>query len=146
MIGYNSRLDELQAAILNDVFLPRLAGWLDARRRIARTYLNGISSPALKPAGSPEDSNSSWHLFPVLVDPGRKGEVLSYFSDKGIAVAEHYPLALVEQNALGHLKGRLGSECHRAVRFCRGEISQPIHPYLTADEVALVVQACNEWH
>ena len=146
VIGYNSRLDELQAAILNNVFLPRLEGWLSTRRQIARTYLSGISSPALTPAGSPEGSHSGWHLFPVLVETNRKAEALSYFKNKGIAVAEHYPRALVEQPALAHLKGQLGSRCQSAVEFCAREISLPIHPYLTEEEVADVIQACNAWH
>jgi dTDP-3-amino-3,4,6-trideoxy-alpha-D-glucose transaminase len=145
VIGSNSRLDELQAAILGGAFLPRLSGWIEARRRIARTYLNEISSPGLRPVGAPEDSDSCWHLFPILVDPNRKPEAMSYFRSKGIEVGEHYPLALVEQRALAHLEGKLGSTCPQARQFCRAEISLPIHPYLTQDEVDLVVRACNGW-
>ena len=143
VIGYNSRLDEVQAAILDTVFLPRLAGWTEARRRIARTYLSGIRSSALKPAGAPQGSDSCWHLFPVLVDPDRKAEAMTYFKTNGISVAEHYPMALVEQNALAPWKGSRGSECSRAKQFCRREISLPIHPYLTEEEVTAVVKACN---
>ncbi len=145
VIGYNSRLDELQAAILDTVFLPRLPGWTEARRHIARTYLNGISSPALKPTGAPQGSDSCWHLFPVLVDPERKTEAMAHFKSNGIAVAEHYPMALVEQSALAPWTGKLGSDCPRAKQFCRGEISLPIHPYLTEEEIAAVVRVCNEW-
>ena len=142
VIGYNSRLDELQAAILDIAFLPRLAGWIEARRRIARTYLDGIASPALRPAGTPEGSDSCWHLFPILVDPNRKSEAMAYFKSNGIAVAEHYPMALVEQKALSTFAL---PQCPRAKEFCRSEISLPIHPYLTEDEVGAVVQACNGW-
>ena len=142
VIGYNSRLDELQAAILDTAFLPRLAGWIVARRRIARSYLDGIVSTGLNPAGAPEGSDSCWHLFPILVDPNRKSEAMAYFKSNGIAVAEHYPMALVEQKALSTFDL---SECPRAKEFCRSEISLPIHPYLTEDEVAAVVQACNGW-
>ena len=145
VIGYNSRLDELQAAILDAAFVPRLPGWIEARRRIARTYLDGIRANALQPAGIREGSDSSWHLFPVLVDPERKLEAMAFFKNNDVAVSEHYPLALVEQKALAHLQGKMGSSCPRAKEFCRSEISLPIHPYLTDAEVAAVIRACNGW-
>jgi len=141
LIGYNSRLDELQAAILNGVFLPRLNGWLQARRRIAQAYLAGIDSRDIRPIGTPDGSDSCWHLFPVQVESSRKAEAMAYFRSRNIAVAEHYPLALTEQQALAPWK----TECPRAVDFCRREISLPIHPYLTDEEVQQVIAACNDW-
>jgi dTDP-4-amino-4,6-dideoxygalactose transaminase len=145
LIGYNSRLDELQAAILQSAFLPRLDGWIETRRSIAKAYLEGIHSPAFEKPGAPEGSNSCWHLFPLLVEAGRKAQAMAFLKSKGIATGEHYPLALVEQPALAHLKGKWGSDCPRAIEFCRREISLPIHPYMTQEEVAAVIGACNEW-
>jgi dTDP-4-amino-4,6-dideoxygalactose transaminase len=145
VLGYNSRLDEIQASILNTAFLPRLAGWLEARRRIAKAYLEGIHSPALTQLGVPQDSNSCWHLFPLLVEAGRKTDAIAFFNSKGISIGEHYPLALVEQPALAYLKGKWGSDCQRAIEFCHREISLPIHPYMTGEEIATVISACNAW-
>ena len=70
MVGYNSRLDELQAGLLRRVSLGRLPAWIEARRRIAAAYLAGIRNPAIQVPGAPAGSYSCWHLFPVLVDRG----------------------------------------------------------------------------
>ncbi len=145
VIGYNSRLDELQAAILDSAFLPRLSGWLKTRRKIAGMYLDGIRSTSLRPVGAPEGSDSCWHLFPVLVDPGRKAEAIAYFKSKGILVGEHYPQALVEQQAIPDRVRQASSRCTRAREFCASELSLPIHPYLHDEEARQVMAACNQW-
>ena len=145
VVGYNSRLDELQAAIMRTAFLPRLAAWTERRREIARAYLAGIDSPAISVVNPPAGSDSSRHLFPTLVEPGRKNAAIAHFKERGILVAEHYPLALIEQPALAPIRARCGSDCPRAIDFCRREISLPIHPYLTDEEVGEVIRACNEW-
>jgi dTDP-4-amino-4,6-dideoxygalactose transaminase len=93
----------------------------------------------------PRAEATSWHLFPILVDERKKPEALAYFKEKGIVVGEHYPLASVEQPALAAFPDDFGSSCSRARRFCRREISLPIHPYLAAEETSAVIQACNEW-
>ena len=143
--GYNSRLDELHAAILQSVFLPRLAQWTNARRRIAQAYRDGIRSPSMLMPPKPEGSDSVWHLFPVIVEASRKSAAMAHFKEHGIAVSEHYPLALIEQLALARIREQCGSACPRAIDFCHREISLPIHPYLTDDEVGEVIRTCNEW-
>jgi dTDP-3-amino-3,4,6-trideoxy-alpha-D-glucose transaminase len=145
VVGYNSRLDEIQAAILHSALLPRLNAWTEARRRVAHRYLEGISSPAIVPTGAPQNSSSCWHLFPVLVEPGRKAAAIAYFNAKGISVGEHYPLPLVDQKALAGLRGHIGSGCPNARDFCGRQLSLPIHPYLTSQEVEQIIEACNEW-
>lgn len=137
--GYNSRLDELQAAILQKALLPRLAGWTSRRKAIAASYLKSIRSPWIEMPPAPVDS--VWHLFPVLVDA--KAEALGYFRSAGVGVAEHYPQALVDQPALGAAFDRRG--CERARRFCSRQMSLPIHPYLTDDEVQRVIEVANAW-
>jgi dTDP-4-amino-4,6-dideoxygalactose transaminase len=147
VLGYNSRLDELHAAILQSVFLPRLAGWTDARRRTAQRYLHGIRPQAMTIPGMPEGSESVWHLFPVLVEAGRKTEAIEYFKGLGIGASEHYPLALVDQCALTpYLARGGGSRCEKAKEFCSREISLPVHAYLNDDETQQVIDACNAWH
>lgn len=146
IVGYNSRLDELHAAILNYAFLPRLATATEARQRIARSYLQQISSDALRIPHPPAHSDSCWHLFPVQVKPERKPEAIAHFKSRNIMVGEHYPLALIEQKALSSFMREVGSTCLRAREFCHGEISLPIHPYLNEEETATVIEACNAWH
>jgi dTDP-4-amino-4,6-dideoxygalactose transaminase len=80
-VGYNSKLDEWQAAILRRAYLPKLPLWTERRRQIASQYLDGICHTNVRPLGRPEGSHSVWHLFPVLVDPPRKavGQAVSRY-------------------------------------------------------------------
>jgi dTDP-3-amino-3,4,6-trideoxy-alpha-D-glucose transaminase len=144
--GYNSRLDELHAAILQSAFLPRLGQWTEARRLAARLYVENIRNSAIQIPTAPAASESVWHLFPVLVDPARKPEAIDYFKSKGVAVGEHYPLALIEQKAMEpYLEKSGGSTCEKAKAFCHSEISLPVHPYLTDPEIQQVIDVANGW-
>lgn len=145
LIGYNSRLDELQAALLGRVALGKLPEWTDRRRQIARDYIASLANPSIKVPGSPLCSDSSWHLFPVLVDPENKASFLAWMASRGISVAEHYPEALFDQPAMTSTPHELAEGTEDARAFCHSEVSLPIHPYLTPDESAYVVEACNSW-
>ncbi|HEY4361493.1 MAG TPA: DegT/DnrJ/EryC1/StrS family aminotransferase [Bryobacteraceae bacterium] len=144
-IGYNSRLDELQAALLNDAMLKRLPTWIARRRAIADQYLAGIRNPAVHSMGAPEGSESTWHLFPVLVAPDRKPAFLAHLKAAGIGVGEHYPSTILDQPALARVATELTSDCATARRIAASEVSLPIHPYLTDAEVAQVIDAVNAW-
>lgn len=143
--GFNSRLDELQAAILHRAHLPRLRAWTEARRGIAAAYLAGIDNPHLRVPGAPAGSDSCWHLFPVFVAPARKADFLTWMRQRGILVAEHYPIAIPDQPAMSAIPHQLLDSCETARRCCRTEVSLPIHPYLDPEQVDTVIAACNEW-
>jgi dTDP-3-amino-3,4,6-trideoxy-alpha-D-glucose transaminase len=145
MIGYNSRLDEIQAAILRRVHLPRLEQWTGARREIARAYSEGISHPGIRNSGTPPGSRSCWHLFPLFVAPENKVSLIAHLRARNITVAEHYPEAIVDQPALQAAQIELLDDCSTARRLCRSEVSIPIHPYLARDEITAVIDACNDW-
>jgi dTDP-3-amino-3,4,6-trideoxy-alpha-D-glucose transaminase len=145
LVGHNSRLDELQAGLLANVLLPRLAGWNARRAEIARRYLDGIRMPKLTISGAPPGSDSCWHLFPVLVEPARKGAFRAFLHEKGVMTGEHYPVAIPDQAALAAVPHELAFDVSRARRFCASEVSLPIHPYLSDDEIARVIAACNHW-
>lgn len=144
-IGYNSRLDEIQAAILRRAFMPRLAGWTETRRAIARRYLDGIRNPWLELPGAPAGSESCWHLFPVLAPAGRKTDFLAHLRRHGVGAAEHYPSTLMDQPAMRHVAYREFRPCSRARDFCAREVSLPIHPYLNDAEIQRVIDTCNVW-
>ena len=144
-IGYNSRLDEIHAAILRQAFLPRLACWIEARRKIAAHYCAHITNPNIRVPGFPNGSESSCHLFPVLVAPEKKTSFMGHLADSGIEAGEHYPLALLDQPAMASIPFESDDGCPEARRFCASEVSLPIHPYLTADEISSVTSACNRW-
>lgn len=142
-IGYNSRLDELHASYLRRVALPRLAGWTKARRRIARTYLENLRNEANLPPGSPHGSDSCWHLFPVYAR--RKDCLMNWLRQHGITSGEHYPALITEQPAMSGVSFEVFGDLSTAARIARSEVSLPIHPYLTGEEIARVVDACNSW-
>ncbi len=132
-IGYNSRLDELQAAYLRRACLPRLERWLSRRREIAAAYLQGIRNPAVRLPNPPKGSAPSWHLFPIWIDPARR---------TGFG-AIHYPIAIPDQKALRDVQFEEPEPCKNARRLCASEVSLPIHPYLNDSEVAEVIAAVN---
>ncbi len=146
MIGYNSRLDEVQAALLRRVSLPRLDRWIEKRRHVAAEYLAGIRNRTLCVPGSPHGSESSWHLFPVILAPERKPSFMAYLKARHVGAGEHYPIAIPDQKAIANAHIEIaptGIECAR--RFCRSQISLPVHPYLTDAEVSSVIEAVNGW-
>jgi dTDP-4-amino-4,6-dideoxygalactose transaminase len=145
IVGYNSRLDELHAAYLQRVGLPRLAAWTLRRKQIAAGYLAEIASPFVRSVGSPHDSDSCWHLFPMLVEPARKEAFRKYLQSKGIQSGEHYPIAIPEQDALQGMEIELPFGIPKAREFCHSEVSIPIHPYLTAEDLGVIVDAINSW-
>jgi dTDP-3-amino-3,4,6-trideoxy-alpha-D-glucose transaminase len=143
-VGYNSRLDELQAALMRRVYLPKLAAWTARRRQIAQAYLAGIRNPAVRPIAAPAGSESVWHLFPVLVAEGKAG-FLRHLAASGIGAGEHYPVAIPDQAALRGVAHEMADGCENARAIARAEVSLPIHPYLTDAEVQEVVAAVNRW-
>jgi dTDP-4-amino-4,6-dideoxygalactose transaminase len=144
-IGYNSRLDELQAAILRRAFLPSLPAWTSARRAVAKRYLEGIDNPLVEPVGSPDTAGSCWHLFSVRVPAGRKAEFMSHLRALGIQSAEHYPVALPDQPAMSKVGYECVSDLASGRSLCARQVTLPCHPYLTDDEVGRVIDACNSW-
>jgi len=144
-LGLNSRLDELQAALLRDALLPRLDDWTRRRREIARLYLERIRNPALALPPVPGGSESVWHLFPVLVD-GDRESFRRHLGEAGVASGIHYPWLITEQEALKRCEGaRALTSLDRARAFARREVSLPIHPFLDDASLAIVVRACNSW-
>jgi dTDP-4-amino-4,6-dideoxygalactose transaminase len=144
-IGYNSRLDELQAALLHRVMLPRLDGWIARRRAIAIRYLAGIAHPEVHTLPAPRGSESSWHLFPVLVAPDKKSSFMNHLRASGVMPAEHYPIIIPDQPAMAHTRFDFTDDGANARRIAASEVSLPIHPYLTDEEVARVTEVVNGW-
>jgi dTDP-3-amino-3,4,6-trideoxy-alpha-D-glucose transaminase len=140
-IGYNSRLDEMQAAILRRAHLPRLAQWTARRRQIAGAYLKGIVNPAISIPGAPAGSDSCWHLFPVLAGAG----FIEHMRAREIAVEQHYPTPAMDQPVMQGIPYECFWTLERTRRLCQSEVSLPIHPYLMDEEVAAVIEACNSW-
>ncbi|HEX8897348.1 MAG TPA: DegT/DnrJ/EryC1/StrS family aminotransferase [Chthoniobacterales bacterium] len=143
-LGLNSRLDELHAAILRDAFLPNLPAWTKARRKIAQKYLDEIRNPAIEFAATGSADDSVWHIFPVLV-PDRDG-FQKHLHCNGVQSGVHYPFIVPDQEALKEAAMEIRSaEFENARRFARDEVSLPVHPFMSEDEVEAVIAACNSW-
>lgn len=138
--GLNSRLDELQAAVLT-VRLPYLQAWTERRRNIAERYWREISHPDLELLVPPIDPSCHVHHLFVLRTPRRKA-LQNHLEELGIKTLIHYPVPCHLQKALGNHRidpaGLKITEQHAAT--C---LSLPIHPFLTEKEVDRVIAACN---
>ncbi len=142
-IGLNSRLDELQAAILRSALLPRLSQFTETRRSIAKMMCDGITTSRLRVIRGADSSCSVWHLFPVQVE-GERESFQAHLKAQGIATGIHYPIIIPRQRAFEHLS--LANEVFpRASEMAQSEISLPIHPYLRPSQVEQIVTACNAW-
>lgn len=144
--GLNSRLDEIHAAILSTALLPRLEAWTGRRRAIAARYREALRGAAVDLPPVPEGSESVWHLFPVLVDDGRRDDFMQHLRTRQIEAGVHYPVLIPDQRALrqyGRWEVRGGLS--RARRYAAGEVSLPIHPHLSDDDVGRVIEAVRDW-
>ncbi len=144
-LGLNSRLDELHAAIMRDAFLPHLADWTAMRRRTAAKYLAEIHHPSIHlPAPGP-DMIPAWHLFPILAADGSRDQLQSHLKSSGVMTSVHYPRLICDQAALAKGTWTSAADPVNARRFASDELSLPIHPFLTEQEVDTVIAACNAW-
>ncbi len=144
-LGLNSRLDELHAAILESAFMPRLADWTARRRAVAARYVADISNPLVKPPAADPNAQPVWHLFPVLVPAERRQDFQDHLRGAGVESALHYPKLIPHQDAMTETEFEVLDELSRASEIANCEVSLPIHPHLTDDEVARVVDAVNQW-
>ena len=134
--GINSRLDDLQAAVLA-ARLPRLAGWTDERRALAKRYRARLEgSPVEVP---PErDAGHVYHLF--VVRHRARPELQAHLAARGIETLIHYPVPIPQQRALAALDP---AACPVASRVCGEILSLPLHPGLTGDEVDEIAAAVH---
>jgi len=133
--GINSRLDELQAAVLR-VRLRHLPEETDRRRAIARRYLDGLCDTGLV---LPVEAPYAYHVFHLfVVRAPRREELASALQRRGIGTAVHYPTPLHLQEAYRELGGRSG-DFPIAERWAREGLSLPMYPELTDDEVMQIV-------
>ena len=148
-LGLNSRLDELQAAILSSALLPNLADWTNKRKNTAEKYLSKINNDHLLIPKPPSRSNSVWHLFPLMIGKNREN-FINYLKQNGIASGIHYPILIPDQpiffnSEKSDLKYEIYGKLTNAKYFSLQEVSIPIHPFLTPDEIEKVILVCNEW-
>ena len=135
--GVNSRLDELQAAILR-ARLPFLEAWTRRRRALAVEYRRLLVGTQVQ-VPRELDSGHVYHLFPVLVsgDDRRRSAVQHHLRTAGIDTLVHYPIPLPAQPAFAGAAGA----CPRALSVCSRVLSLPLNHALDAAAVAAVADA-----
>lgn len=138
-IGYNERLDGLQAAFLR-IKLPRLEEWNSARRQRAIRYRELLPEGARVLEERPE-SPCTYHLFPVRFE-GRDA-VAAALKAHRIETGIHYTPAVHEHDAWGSEQIRHG-DLPRAEAWAAEELSLPMHPGLTRAEIEQVIEAVHE--
>lgn len=137
--GVNSRLDELQAALLG-VKLKTLDAETATKRAIANRYLQEINNPKIVLPKVAVQSAHVWHLF--VVRTINRDDLQQYLTAKGIQTIIHYPIPPHQQEAYkewAHLSYPVSETIHREV------LSLPLSQVLTPDEVSYVIKSLNEY-
>lgn len=139
--GNNSRLDELQAALLA-AKLPHLERMNVERRRIAKLYTEGITNPKVITPYVPEECVPVWHIYGIRC--AERDALEKHLNEKGIGTNKHYPIPM-------HLQ-----ECYKDLNIPQGalpvaeeisstELSIPMYYGMTDEEVQYVIDAINEF-
>ena len=136
--GINSRIDEIQAAVLR-VKLPYLDKVTARRREIARMYGKGISNDRVVIPYGGNTACSVFHVYPVFCD--RRDELKQYLLQNGVKTLIHYPQAPCRQPALSEFLG--GQMSPVAERICGTELSLPINSALTDEEIMTIIELIN---
>lgn len=143
-IGRNSRIDELQAAVL-DVKLKYLDEENEKRRELAALYINKVSNPLLQLPSPEFHENSVFHIFPVLCR--RRDDLQQYLLEKGIHTMIHYPIPPHKQHCYSGNDNLLLPDGGLPVteRIHNEELSLPCNQTMTAAETQSVIEALNDF-
>ena len=152
--GRNSRLDEIQAAVL-DVKLRHLDEDLKARQAIAAYYYDNINNPLITLPKRLPDTENVYHLFPILVtstsplgDCGAgslRDQFQKYLEENGVGTVIHYPIPPHLQECYNNspFRGMGGLPITEMLADC--ELSLPMSPTMTIEEAKEVVRLINNW-
>ena len=142
-VGYNSRLDALQAAVLQ-AKLPHLAGWSAKRRSNAAYYdrafadVTDIQTPVVDPA-----NESIYNQYTIRTD--RRDALQSFLKERGIGTSIYYPLPLHLQPCFAYLGYKQGS-CPESEKAAGEVLSLPIYPELTQSQLDEVIEAVRAFY
>lgn len=137
--GYNTRLDEIQAAMLR-VKLPHLDRMNEYRANIAKKYLEGISNPLIKLPVIIENVEPVWHIFAIRCD--RRSDLEAYLTENEIETIKHYPTPMHLQGAYRDLNLPEGS-LPIAEEISRTQLSLPMFYGMTDKQVGYVIDKLN---
>ena len=145
-VGVNSRLDEVQAAVLL-AKLPHLDSWNKRRQEIAARYCAEIKNPLVRVTPVPANPQSHvWHVFPVFCET--RDDLQKFLKGRGVETLIHYPIPPHLQQAFSGATSR-GELRHGklpvAERLAKTELSIPMGPSMTEDQVSYVIESLNAY-
>lgn len=139
--GRNSRLDEVQAAVL-DVKLKYLVEDNAHRKQVANYYYDHISNPLITLPDRLPDERNAYHLFPILVADGKRDALHDYLDQNGVGTVIHYPIAPHKQECY---KEWNGMSFPITERIANEELSLPIGPAISLEDVETVCTLINKF-
>ncbi|CAN5121520.1 DegT/DnrJ/EryC1/StrS family aminotransferase [soil metagenome] len=143
IVGYNARLDEIQAAILR-IKLRRLPEWTARRIAIARRYDAALADSGAILPELPAEGRHVFHCYVIRVPDGRRDGLRDALAERGIGTGIHYPVPIHLQQAatfLGYRKGDL----QVTEMVAREVLSLPMYPELSDDQVETVAGAVRAY-
>lgn len=144
IIGCNSRLDTLQAAVL-DVKLPHLEEFTVARQQVAKRYDEAFDQDSRWqiPCKAPY-STHVYHQYTLQVADGKRDDLQQYLKEKGIPSMVYYPLPLHKQAAF-YCFSRIGSVLSVSEKLVQSVLSLPIHTEMTDEEVDYIIETVRNY-
>ena len=143
--GRNSRLDEIQAAIL-DVKLKYLDADIAKRQEVARCYYERIDNSLVELPDRLPDENNVYHLFPIIVKDGKRDALHDYLAERGIGTVIHYPIAPHKQECYSRESWNIPQLSLPITEFLAdSELSLPISPCMTKEQMEWVVECINKF-
>lgn len=140
MMGINSRLDEIQAAILR-VKLKHLKKWNERRREIAGRYSRHLADTDLQ---LPIESVHARHVYHLYVVRHRKRDQLQQCLKDKVQTLIHYPIPVHRQAVYAGMGYTNANDLQVTEKVCREVLSLPMHPWLTDEEIAFVTEAVKD--
>lgn len=143
--GRNSRLDEIQAAVL-DVKLKYLVQDNAHRKTVAHYYYEHIDNSLIALPDLLPDEQNAYHLFPIIVKDGKRDVLHDYLADNGVGTVCHYPIAPHKQECYANETWNVPQlSLPITERLADEELSIPIGPTITMDEIREIVRLINEF-
>jgi dTDP-4-amino-4,6-dideoxygalactose transaminase len=140
LVGCNSRLDTLQAAILN-VKLPHLNSYISARQKVARLYdegLSGLTNLLETPYCIP-GSTHVYNQYTLKIKRNKRDDLQKYLKEKGISTLIYYPVPLQHQQAYRNVV-KFGGDLSETEKLCRSVLSLPMHTELTEEQINYIIE------
>ncbi len=142
-IGYNSRLDDIHAAVLS-IKLKQLDQWSDRRREIAKMYDEALNGTSLKLPAALPGYRHVYHLY--VVETPKRDDLQAYLKARDIIALTHYPIAIHQQEGYPWGCGaRISGSLAQTEKSAAQVLSLPMYPELTDQEVSITIDAILAW-